>query len=64
MYSPSSYLKEKWFLNIESSIISIKNFDINNLINKEKFGINEQNFNEYCQKSINGERIILEKVNN
>ena len=64
MYSPENYTKEKWFVNILFSINPIKNFNFQTLINKEKYGIDEEKFNEYCKKNINGKQIILEKLNN
>ena len=64
MYSPENYTKEKWYLNIKLSINPIKSFNYQSLINKEQFGITEEQFNEYCKKNVNGSQVILEKVNN
>ena len=51
-------------MNIIFYINPIKDFNFQTLINKEKFGINEEKFNEYCKENINGKQIIFEKVYN
>ena len=48
-------------MNIIFYINPIKDFNFQTLINKEKFGINEEKFNEYCKENINGKQIIFKK---
>ena len=71
LYSNLKYLKlfldpseilEKSFLNMEICINPIKEFNFEFFMNKGKYNIDENKFNEFCKASANGRKISLDKI--
>jgi hypothetical protein len=62
LFLDPSEIQEKSFLNMEICINPIKEFNFEFFLNKGKYNIDENKFNEFCKGSANGRKLSLEKI--